>query len=307
MRFKPLLVLILISGIITVAVTWKRYYPNLQVLWKVGLLPASASVVLDQGVPSEYQGQLQLFILIGQSNMSGRGSLIFPAAWHPNIFEFGNDYRWRVATEPIDSTVNQIDQVSMEDANERAGFSPALSFAHVLVKTKPNMLIGLIPCSKGNTTIEDWHRSLSYETLYGSCLARVKAASPMGQVAGVLIFQGESDALDPERFAYKSPSPTTYATKFSIFVNHLRNDLAQPTLPVIFAQIGMTTTPDIFVNWKAVQTEQQMVHLPCTEMITTDDLPLRDFVHFTTDSYKIIGKRFAEAYLNLIERYPGCA
>jgi hypothetical protein len=36
-------------------------------------------------------------------------------------------------------------------------------------------------------------------------------------------------------------------------------------------------------------------------MITTDDLALRDVVHFTSESYQTIGKRFAEAYVNLIQ------
>ncbi len=36
-------------------------------------------------------------------------------------------------------------------------------------------------------------------------------------------------------------------------------------------------------------------------MITTDDLALKDGVHFTSESYQTIGGRFAEAYLNLIQ------
>jgi hypothetical protein len=36
-------------------------------------------------------------------------------------------------------------------------------------------------------------------------------------------------------------------------------------------------------------------------MIKMDDLRLRDYVHFTTESYQIIGQRFAKSYLNIIE------
>ncbi len=36
-------------------------------------------------------------------------------------------------------------------------------------------------------------------------------------------------------------------------------------------------------------------------MITTDELPLMEDLHFTADSYKIIGERFANAYWNLLE------
>ena len=305
LRYKFLLALILLFCAIS-GLVWSPYYPIFQVLWKIGLLPASGSALLDRGIPPEYQGQLQLFVLIGQSNMSGRGQIERLPAWYPTVFEFGNDYRWRIATEPIDSTINQVDQVSMEE--ERAGFSPALSFARTIqYEAKPDALIGLIPCAKGNTTIEEWQRSLNDETLYGSCLKRINAATHMGQVTGVLIFQGESDALDPQRYAEKLPSANAYATKFSKFVNDLRNDLSQPTLPVVFAKIGRTTTPDIFPNWDIVQSQQEMIQLRCAAMITTDDLLLRDFVHFTTASYKIIGQRFATAYLDLLKQHPDCA
>jgi hypothetical protein len=55
-------------------------------------------------------------------------------------------------------------------------------------------------------------------------------------------------------------------------------------------------------NWHLIQEQQALVTLPMTTMIITDDLPLMDGVHFTADSYRIIGKRFAEAYWELIEK-----
>jgi len=75
-----------------------------------------------------------------------------------------------------------------------------------------------------------------------------------------------------------------------------------PDLPVIFAQIGTTTEPEIFINWEIVKKQQFAVQLPYVAMITTDDLALRDSVHFTPESYTEIGNRFATAYLTLIEK-----
>jgi hypothetical protein len=73
--------------------------------------------------------------------------------------------------------------------------------------------------------------------------------------------------------------------------------LGQSELPVVFAQIGANTRPNRYPNWKIVQEQQSSVRLPFCKMIKTDDLALGDTVHFTTESYRIIGKRFAEAYL----------
>lgn len=261
-----------------------------------GSLPPQLNSTLEgNNLPQEYQGKLQLFILAGQSNMSGRGDILQSAAKpNPRIYVFGNDYQWRLAIEPIDDPTNQIDKIS-EDPN--AGFSPALSFAATLLERRPEMLIGLIPCAMDSTTIHDWGRDLSDNTLYGSCLKRVHTASMMGKVAGILFFQGESDALNPKKNPELILSPNQWADKFTVFINSWRSDLGSPDLPVVFAQIGTNTRPQRYPNWEIVQEQQSSVRLPFCKMITTNDLSLKDTVHFTNESYQIIGERFAETYL----------
>ncbi len=277
-------------------ILWQIYYP----IPKHGL---SNPTVFS--IPKKYQGHLRLFVLAGQSNMSGRGKLKTQSAWHPHAFVFGNDYHWHIATEPIDSPLNQVDRVSVDDSPS-AQFGPSLAFALSLIEKNPDLPIGLIPCAKSDTTLAEWERSLDENTLYGSCLKRVRAASTMGQVAGILIFQGESDAKEPLRYAYQKPSANDYALKFSAFMKDWRNDLVQPSLPVVFAQIGTTTDSYAFVNWEIVKKQQAMIQLPCTKMITTTDLALGDFVHFNTASYETIGQRFAQAYLDLLTEQPNC-
>jgi hypothetical protein len=71
-----------------------------------------------------------------------------------------------------------------------------------------------------------------------------------------------------------------------------------PTLPVVFAQIGPRPAEG-FAEWETVQAQQASIRLPATAMITTDDLALQDVLHYTADSYQVIGQRFAEAYLQL--------
>jgi hypothetical protein len=243
-----------------------------------------------------FQGKLALFILAGQSNMSGRGELPPTPLSHPQVFVFGNDYRWRMATEPVDNPTGQIDAVSHD---YDAGYGPALAFATGLIERNPELAIGLIPCAKGNTAIEQWQRRLADTTLYGSCLKRSLAASTMGNIEGILFFQGETDALDPQQYPDRLLSAADYESKFVTFVHDMRRDLNQPNLPLVFAQIGSHAAPEAFVNWAVVQAQQAQVKLPCAAMITTDDLSLMDGVHYTTESYRIIGQRFAEAMADL--------
>jgi hypothetical protein len=262
------------------------------------------AISAEPGIPEKFSGKLSLVILAGQSNMSGRGDLPAEHSTHPRIFMFGNDYRWKSAREPVDAAYGQVDLIS-EDRD--AGFGPALAFATSVLKRNPELIIGLIPCAKGASSIKEWQRDLSENTLYGSCLKRVRAATTTGTVAGMLFFQGETDALDPERFPKWSPSASSYPEKFATFLDDLRGDLSLATMPVVFAQIGTNKAPRDYVNWEALKEQQKSSKLPCVAMITTDDLALADAVHFTTESYRIIGQRYAEAFLQLTSVTNDCA
>jgi hypothetical protein len=249
-----------------------------------------------RGIPDAFQGRIALFVLAGQSNMEGWGELPAEQTLHPRAFVFGNDYAWRLASEPIDRPEGQVDPVS--GATGRLG--PGFAFAKPLLAERPELIVGLIPCARGNTSIHEWQRSLSDETLYGACLKRIRAASAMGELAGLLVFQGEADALDPQRNPDRVLSAFNYGRMFSRFVKDFRTAVERPDLPVVYAQIGTTDAVEAFVNWELIQEQQAAIDLPCTRMFTTDDLDLADGLHFTTTSYQTIGARFAAAYLQLM-------
>jgi hypothetical protein len=308
-----LLTIIFALGVISGTVL-QKYYGFGNLLRIVGLKDmlslTSARAILqpainaEAGIPEKLSGTLSLVILTGQSNMSGRGDLPPEQSIHPRIFMFGNDYRWKSAREPVDAPHGQVDLVS-EDRD--AGFGPALAFATSVLKRNSELVIGLIPCAKGASSIKEWQRDLSEKTLYGSCLKRVRAATTMGTVAGMLSFQGETDALDPERFPKWSPSASSYGEKFATFVDDLRKDLSLATMPIVFAQLGTNNSPDDYVNWEILKEQQKSSNPSCAVMITTDDLALADGVHFTTESYRVIGDRYAEAFLQLTSLTNDCA
>lgn len=256
---------------------------------------------INLGVPEGLHGKLSLFILAGQSNMSGRGDLpkrLISRDADPNIYVFGNDYRWKIAVEPIDDPQGQVDQVSLD---RWVGVSPALAFAKSLVTQSSIQAIGLIPCAMADTSIDQWQRNLSEDTLYGSCLKRVGAASIMGKVTAILWFQGEADAVAPALRPDAKLKADRWGSKFTVLINDWRSDLSIPNLPIVFAQLGINTQPHIFKYWSVIQAQQRQVQLPFSAMITTDDLALKDTVHFTTESYRTIGRRYADAYLELID------
>lgn len=252
-------------------------------------------------IPDPWQGKISLYVLAGQSNMAGRGPLDAESlTTHPQVFVFGNDYRWHLAKDPLDSIEGQVDPISQE--GKAPGVGPGMTFASALLKHDADAVIGLIPCAKGGTTIQEWQRNLSENSLYGSCLKRLRAASLMGHLKGMLFFQGEADALDQKQFSHLSLSPQQWSKKFEKFVENFRLDTKQENLPIVFAQIGSHDAPDLLTEWEAIKKQQENIKLPHVSMITTDDLALQDYVHYTTKSYRTIGQRFANAYIKLTEK-----
>ena len=294
---------LLLTGMM-VGMVVQRYMGLGNILRFVGVAYPTRTALADSNdfhimeIPKEHQGRMHLFILAGQSNMVGWSPIPEGERTDPRIYVFGKDYRWHIADHPIEDASNQVDRVS---ENRLAGFGPGMDFAFGSLERYPDIVIGLIPCAKNASGIIQWQRDLSDQSLYGSCLKRVRAASPMGKVAGMLFFQGETEAQDPVLYPEPEPQPFEWADLFTAFIRDFRSDLHQPELPVIFAQIGADPLSKDFPNWKIVQEQQSSIDLPMTAMITTADLPLLDGLHFTTDSYRTIGRRFADAYWDLAE------
>lgn len=255
-------------------------------------------------VPDSLRGQLKLFVLAGQSNMSGRGRVRDADRQSvPGVWTFANDYRWTAAQAPVDDPTGQVDSVSLDPW---VGLGPGLSFARTLRNRHPDIGIGLIPCAMGGSAIDEWMPHRSERSLYGSCLKRIRAATPLGDVAGILFMQGETDALAADRRAKATSSPHQWRSKFSAIVQSWREDLGHPDLPVVFGQIGShRAAPGRFPHWETVQSQQQSVSLPATAMVQTGDLRLRDAVHFTREGAIVLGKRMAEAWLDLLSSSRG--
>jgi len=276
----------------------QRYLSNSEqgnaLLRRVGLSESDSQSQNEpeaSAIAPRIQGKLKLYVLMGQSNMVGKAPIPDNLTPSANIFSFGNDYRWKVAAEPTDDGNNQVDAVSYDKG---VGFGPAFVFGKTLISQNSNQFIGLIPCAKAGSSITEWQRSLSDDTLYGSCLKRVRAASPMGSVAGILFFQGEADTVDPEQFPGLEPDADAWAEKFAVFAYSFRQDMGSPEVPLVYAQIGQPTDLEGLPNWSQVQQQQANIQIPNGAMIETSDLPM-DGIHFTTDSYKVIGQRFADA------------
>lgn len=290
-------------------ILFQRFLPIGTLLERVGLrdlLPVPRDIPendpgyisRDWDVPIEDRGRLTLFVLMGQSNMSGRGSLSSPHVPqpHPQIFSFNKNFRWEPAKEPLGSGPHEVDWVASDGGT---GVGPGIAFARELLEQDPTLKIGLVPCARGSSSIDDWRRDLGQNSLYGSCLRRVRAASTYGTIAAVLFSQGEADARETPDQPGQTLLPATWAVKFEKVIEALRDDLSQHQLPVLFTQLGSYVDNE-HPQWEIVKAQQAQVSMHNAILITTDDLLLQSDGHFDTETQTEIGRRFAKAYVDLV-------
>ncbi len=246
--------------------------------------PAQSPLVIPPGTP--------IYLMIGQSNMSGRSdSYPSPQPYDSLAFVFGDDYRWCVAQEPMDRKCSGTKYVDAINWDSTAEFGPELDFAIRLRELNPSEAVAIIPCSRGGSYIEDWLPSRSDNSLLGACFKRAHAALSTidgGYVGGVMVAQGEQDAGVEER-AY------AWRDNFEIIVNYIRAEFGSD-IPVVIAQIGTYAGTASKPYWSVVQDQELLASqtIPSTVMFTTTDLGLdADGVHKDKPGYRNMGRRFA--------------
>ena len=91
---------------------------------------------LAKAAASQPDPQFHLYLLIGQSNMAGRGSVDAESkAAHPRVLMFDNNREWVPATDPL-----HFDKAV-------AGVDPGLAFGKQMAEEDSKVLIGIIPCA----------------------------------------------------------------------------------------------------------------------------------------------------------------
>lgn len=221
---------------------------------------------------------LQLFLLIGQSNMAGRGTPEAPdLVTNPHIFMLTKDLQWTLAKDPL-----HFDKPNV------AGVGPGSEFARTLAKANPTVNIGLIPCAVGGTSLDEWKVG---GKLYTDAVARAQAAMKQGTLTGILWHQGEADSR-PEKVA-------TYATRFATMIGQLRTDLHAPGVPVVIGELGRFRANGGSEAFNAALPGVAS-HVPRCAYVTSEGLTDRgDHLHFNAGSARTLGQRYAAAYQKL--------
>ena len=257
------------------------------------------SVPFDEGplktfdfsvLPREVK-QIDLFLLMGQSNMKGRGDIPLKQIFEDRIamMHMISD-AWYYARHPLHF---RGDPVTLK-GNSNAGVGPGMTFAESFVAKNPKAFVGLIPCAVGGTSLAEWEKGteLYADAVRRARLAMAESAAVPVRLSGVLWLQGEADAQDS----------STYQERLVQMIHDLRNDLDCPNLPFIAATIGNFVRYDSelreILNQKLLTLSQVCSYSACAD---ARDLTgqIGDNLHYNTESANEIGRRMAEVY-NLV-------
>ena len=155
------------------------------------------------------------FLIIGQSNMAGRGYLheVKPIV-NERIVMLRNG-RWQMMAE----TINCDRSV--------AGISLAASFADAWCHENKEGRIGLIPCAEGGSEIDEWDVG---KALYDHAISEAHFAMKNSQLTGILWHQGESDSMGGKH--------EIYYEKLHRIMQGFRKELDASNIPIIIGGLG---------------------------------------------------------------------
>ncbi len=242
----------------------------------VSLYPLQAE---DKTVKLPAKEKFHIYLLIGQSNMAGRGKVVAEQNQpHPRVLKLDEQGKWVPATDPLHFDKPKI-----------AGVGPGSGFGPMMADADPEVTIGLIPAAFGGTPLSRWVKG---KDLYERAVEWAKKNQHQGVVKGVIWHQGEAECKNPELY-------NTYQKRLSGMIVDLRADLNEPDLPFVMGELGE------FLERPGVSTVNDAIHkisksVPATAVASSKGLPAKsDQVHFNAKSEREFGKRYAQQMLKL--------
>lgn len=224
--------------------------------------------------------KLDLFLLIGQSNMAGRGTLSTEYLdTLDNVFLLTPNAGMEPAINPLNKYSNIRKALKMQQ------IGPAYEFSKKIV-SETGATIGLIVNARGGSSVNSWEKG-NKDRYYEKTLGRMKNALKWGTLKAVLWHQGESDTRQAD----------TYMNKLSDMVGNFRTDLGYPKVLFVAGELAYWRKESATFN-AMIRTISTAI--PYSTWVTAEGLtPLINMTdpHFDASSQLILGERYAEKVL----------
>lgn len=248
-----------------------------------------------------------IFLCFGQSNMEGQGAIekqdsivdgrfqVLQAITCPNLDRTKGE--WYTAIPPL--------------CQCGLGLSPADYFGKTLVENLPeNIRVGVINVAVGGCDIRLFDKDLyqDYDSTYKekwfsdkidayngnpykTFIDLAKLAQKDGVVKGILLHQGETNTGDENWPNYVE---TIY--------NNILNDLSldSKSVPILAGEVVNADQNGICASMNAI-IDKLPETIPTAHVISSKGCPAkRDNLHFNSEGYRLLGKRYAEKMLSLL-------
>lgn len=222
--------------------------------------------------------------------MAGRGVVEeFDRLIWPNVFSLDRNGEWVAAVDPLHSD------------KQRAGVGPGLTFGRIVSDAQSGRRIGLVPAAHGGSPIEAWQPGAYYHQTkarpYDDVIARGRRALRDGRLRAILWIQGESDSS-----AVRAP---LYYDRLKALIAGLRRDLNAEDVPFIIGRLPrFSEVPKN--SWRTqvgeahARAARELPQVYFVDMPVLTSLP--DGIHADAPSAREMGRRLAEAYLQIVGR-----
>jgi hypothetical protein len=250
------------------------------------LVQIVATTIVNAAEPTKPKQQMKIYLLMGQSNMAGRGAIEKEDKTpHPRVLMFETNNVWIPAVEPI-----------TKDGHIYHGVGPGLAFGKAMAEKDPSVTIGLVPTAVGGTPLSRWEKGAD---LYENAVKRARLAMKDGYLLGVIWHQGESNTGDKDR-------SDNYGERLAKMIADLRTDLGAPNLPFVAGELGeflidRKKQPPIPRASKVNQALRDLPKHVChTGVVSAHGLTDKgDELHFDSRSQREFGKRYADTMSQL--------
>lgn len=276
------------------------------------LKKATANLTQWIGVPDSADPNFQIYLCFGQSNMEGNAT---PEAQdYENVTErfqvmaavnFSNPKRemgkWYTAVPPI--------------CRQGTGLTPADYFGRTMCENLPEEVrIGVVHVAIGGTSIKgfmeeyvadyvageaDWFKNImsNYDNNpFRRLVDMAKKAQQYGVIKGILMHQGETDG-----------GMGNWTENVKKVYERLLSELSlsADNVPLLAGETVQSNLGGACGGFNKVIATLPNV-IPTAHVISSKDCPQRgDGLHFTAEGYRIIGKRYAETMLDILNIETG--
>lgn len=227
------------------------------------------------------------FLMIGQSNMAGRGALSEAPVVQSGKLRMLRMGRWQRLEEPVNPDRPIL------TGKYSSGVSMASTFADT-VSLALDATVGMIPCADGGTRIEQW---MPGEILFDHAVMTTGLAGRTSRLSGILWHQGESNCRVGD-------DPLLYEEDLTRMLTALRERVGM--VPLLLGELAYRYGADTGIGERNLEINK-VIHrvaasLPLCAVVSSEGLTMKpDGLHFDAAGQAEFGRRYAARWLELAE------